>query len=350
MKNWQSTLINPDTSLREALEIIDRLGCQIVLVVDKERHLLGTLSDGDARRALLAGLSLSDNAAQAMNRQPSVAAETEERASRLRRMKHLGLHQLPIIDAQGAVVGMDVIDDFFAASRRDEWVIIMGGGLGSRLNELTRHTPKPMLKVGNKPILETILCNFTEQGFHRFYFAVNYKAEQIEQYFGNGSKFGVHIDYLREDKRLGTAGALSLLPALPESPCIVTNGDLLTRENFSAMLERHLSESADATMGVRNYEMQVPFGVVREQEGRICAIEEKPVQFFTISAGMYVLSPNVLRLLEKNSYCDMPELFERAIIKEMHVRCHPVESYWLDIGRPAEYERAKQEFSDIFNE
>jgi len=348
MKNWEAALVSPSTSLREALEIINRLGCQIVLIVDENRKLLGTLSDGDVRRALLADGRLSDKVVSAMYQQPTAAASSKAQAERLRIMKHLGLHQLPIVNQQGIVVGLDLIDDFFEAIKRDEWVIIMAGGLGSRLNQLTRDTPKPMLKVGSKPILETILCNFIEQGFQQFYLAVNYKAEQIEQYFGDGSAFGVTINYLKENKRMGTAGALSLLPKAPEHPCVVTNGDLLTRENFAAMVEQHLSEQADATMGVRNYEMQVPFGVVREQEGRICAIEEKPVQYFTISAGMYVLSPKILSLLPKDSYCDMPELFEKAIEAGFHVRCHPVESYWLDIGRPTEYERANLDFSEVF--
>jgi len=348
MKNWEATLVHPATSLREALEIIDRLGCQIVLVVDENRKLLGTLSDGDIRRALLAGGMLSDKVASAMYQQPTVAASSQTRAARLRIMKHLGLHQLPIVNQQNSVVGLDLIDDFFETPQRDEWVIIMAGGLGSRLNQLTKDMPKPMLKVGSKPILETILCNFIEQGFQQFYLAVNYKAEQIEQYFGDGSAFGVTINYLKENKRMGTAGALSLLPKMPEYPCVVTNGDLLTRENFATMVEQHLSEQADATMGVRNYEMQVPFGVVREQEGRICAIEEKPVQYFTVSAGMYVLSPNILSLLPQDTYYDMPELFEKAIQTGLHIRCHRVESYWLDIGRPAEYERANLDFSEIF--
>jgi len=348
MKNWEETLVNPDTSLREVLAIIDRLGCQMVLVVDNNRRLLGTLSDGDARRALLAGGTLTDKAVSVMQRQPTVASISKTRASRLSTMKHLGLHQLPLVNQNQVVVGLDLLDDFFDTPQRDEWVIIMAGGLGSRLNQLTENTPKPMLKVGRKPILETILRNFIEQGFYQFYLAVNYKAEQIEQYFGDGSAFGVTINYLKENKRMGTAGALTLLPQRLEYPCVVTNGDLLTRENFAAMIEQHLAEQADATMGVRNYEMQVPFGVVREQEGRICAIEEKPMQYFTISAGMYVLSPNMLSLLAQDTYCDMPELFEKAIQTGLHVRCHRVESYWLDIGRPAEYERAKLEFGNFF--
>jgi len=348
MKNWEATLVHPDTSLREALEIINRMGCQIVLVVDENRKLLGTLSDGDIRRALLAGGVLSDKVVSAMYQQPTVATSSQTRAARLRIMKRLGLHQLPIVNQQNTVVGLDLIDDFFEAPQRDEWVIIMAGGLGSRLNQLTKDMPKPMLKVGSKPILETILCNFIEQGFQQFYLAVNYKAEQIEQYFGDGSALGVTINYLKENKRMGTAGALSLLPKAPEHPCVVTNGDLLTRENFVTMVEQHLLEQADATMGVRNYEMQVPFGVIQEQNGRICAIEEKPVQYFTVSAGMYVLSPNILSLLPQDTYCDMPELFEKAIQTGLHVRCHPVESYWLDIGRPAEYERANLDFSEVF--
>jgi len=176
MKNWEEALVSPATSLRGALEIINRMGCQIVLVVDKSRKLLGTLSDGDIRRALLAGGMLSDKVISAMYQQPTVVASSQTRAARLRIMKRLGLHQLPIVNQQNSVVGLDLIDDFLEVPLPDEWVIIMAGGLGSRLNQLTKDRPKPMLKVGSKPILETILCNFIEQGFHQVYFAVNYKA------------------------------------------------------------------------------------------------------------------------------------------------------------------------------
>jgi NDP-sugar pyrophosphorylase family protein len=263
-------------------------------------------------------------------------------------MKRLGLHQLPVVDARGRVVGLEVVDDYLNAPEREEWVVIMAGGLGSRLKELTRETPKPMLTVGSRPILETIIRSFAEQGFRNFYLAVNYKAEQIEAHFGDGSRFGIRVHYLREKERMGTAGALSLLPAAPDRPFIVTNADLLTKEDYCEMVDRHVAEAADATMGVRKYEMQVPFGVVREEGGRISGIEEKPVHQFVVSAGMYVLSPSVLDLVPADTFFDMPSLFDAAIAQALHARCHHVDGYWLDIGRPADFEQANNDFHEVF--
>lgn len=348
MKNWKDTLIAANTTLRGALETINEVGCQMALVVDGQQRLLGTLSDGDARRALLRGLTLADPVSEAMHRTPTVVKVDDDRETRLGVMKRLGLHQLPVVDAQGYVVGLEVVGDFLVAPERDEWVVIMAGGLGSRLKELTRETPKPMLSVGSRPILETIIRAFAEQGFRHFYLAVNYKAEQIEAHFGDGSKFGVHVHYLREERRLGTAGALSLLPMLPERPFIVTNADLLTKEDYCAMVDRHVAEAADATMGVRKYEMQVPFGVVREDAGRIAGIDEKPVHRFVVSAGMYVLSPRMLELVPRDAFFDMPSLFEAAIGQGLQARCHLVDGYWLDIGRPADFEQANNDFHEVF--
>ena len=348
MKNWQSALITPDTSLRKALETINEVGCQMALVVDEQRKLLGTLSDGDARRALLRGLTLTDSVSDAMHKAPRTGAATDDRNSRLAVMKRLGVHQLPVLDADGTVVGLDTVDDLFSTPVRDEWVVIMAGGLGSRLKELTRETPKPMLHVGSRPLLETILRSFAEQGFRRFYLAVNYKAEQIEAHFGDGSTFGVQVEYLREQKRMGTAGALSLLPQAPAHPLIVTNADLLTKENYGDMVDLHKASGANATMGVREFEMQVPFGVVRELNGLIQAIEEKPIQRFVVSAGMYVLSPQVLEWVPHDTCLDMPTLFETLVEKGLRARCHQVDGYWLDIGRPADYERANSDFHEVF--
>lgn len=348
MKNWKSTLITPGTTLRGALETINEVGCQMALVVDDEQRLLGTLSDGDARRALLRGQTLADPVSEAMHRTPTVVKAEDDREARLGLMKRLGLHQLPVVDADGRVVGLEVVDDYLNAPEREEWVVIMAGGLGSRLKELTRETPKPMLTVGSRPILETIIRSFAEQGFRHFYLAVNYKAEQIEAHFGDGSRFGIHVHYLREKERMGTAGALSLLPAVPNRPFIVTNADLLTKEDYCAMVDRHVAEAADATMGVRKYEMQVPFGVVREEGGRISGIEEKPVNRFVVSAGMYVLSPSMLELVPHGTFFDMPSLFDAAIAQGLRARCHHVDGYWLDIGRPADFEQANNDFHEVF--
>ena len=308
MKTWKQALVGPETSLRDALHTIDRVGSQMVLVVDAKRILLGTLSDGDARRALLRGLSLADPVSLAMHREPTRAAKGESRQSMLATMRRLGLHQLPVVDAANRVVGLEIVDDYFAATPREQCVIIMAGGRGVRLQELTRETPKPMLRVGSRPLLETIVREYVAQGFRNFYLAVNYKAEQIESHFGDGSPWGASIRYLREREQLGTAGALSLLPEPPREPFIVTNADLLTKEDYGDMIDRHVASGADATMAVRDYEMQVPFGVVRERGGLIESIEEKPIQRFVVSAVMYVLSPQVLEHVPRETLFDMPSL------------------------------------------
>lgn len=348
MKHWEQVLIGPGTSLRAALEIIERAGSKIALVVDEQRHLLGTLADGDARRGLLRGLSLGDSVSAAMHAKPVVAYEHEGRQAILDTMRQRRMHQIPIVSSSGVVVGLEVINDFFGQPLRDNPVVVMAGGMGKRLEHLTRDTPKPMLRVGSRPILETILLGFSAQGFREFHFAVNYKSEQIEDHFRDGADYGVRINYLREKKRLGTAGALSLLPRYPTLPLVVTNADLLTKEDFGHMLDCHVESCADATMAVREYEMQVPFGVVRECEGRIIAIEEKPVQSFLVSAGIYVLSPKVLELVPTDTYFDMPSLFEAVTASGMRARSHRIDGYWLDVGRLPDYERANLEFEKVF--
>lgn len=348
MRNWKDALIGPDMPLRDALEIINRLGSQMVVVVDREGRLVGTLSDGDARRALLRGLNLGAPVEEAMHRQSTTVLQTDDRQARLSVMRRMGLHQLPIVDEDGVVAGLETIDDFLVVPEREESVVIMAGGLGSRLKELTRDTPKPMLSVGSRPLLETIVQRFCDQGFRHFYFAVNYKAEQIEDYFGDGSRLGIEVHYLREKERLGTAGALSLLPEFPTAPIVVTNADLLTNENFARMVDQHLALGADATMGVREYEMQVPFGVVCENDGVIHAIEEKPVQRFSVSAGMYVLSPSAIELVPRNQFFDMPSLFELLVSRGRRACSYRVDGYWLDIGHMPDYERANLDFNEVF--
>ncbi|MCS3765316.1 nucleotidyltransferase family protein [Bradyrhizobium centrosematis] len=348
MKSWERVLIAPTAPLRDALEKIDKAGTRMVLVVDETRRLLGSLSDGDIRRGLLSGRTLADPVTSAMHVGPKTADVSDGRDAILVRMRKLGLYQMPVIDAEGVVVGLETVDDLLATPVRENPIVIMAGGRGVRLAELTRDTPKPMLRVGARPLLETIIMNLAVQGFSRIHLAVNYKAEQIEQHFGDGSAFDVRISYLREDRPMGTAGALSLLKKMPEVPLIVTNADLLTKENYGHMLDRHLEAKAHATMAVRNYEMQVPFGVVHEGKDGILAIDEKPIQRFIVSAGMYVLSPEVIKMVPKDQPIDMPALFELAMQRSLHTRCHHIDGYWLDIGRMADYERANIDFAEIF--
>jgi len=350
MKNWKDALIGPNATLRAALDTIDRAGCQLAMVVDDEGRILGTLSDGDARRALLRGVSLEDRVDAVMHREPTCAKAADGRQAILDAIRQIGVHQIPLVDERGVVVGLSTVDDFLSLPERPNWVVVMAGGMGSRLQELTRETPKPMLRVGPRPLLESIVRSYADQGFKRFFLAVNYKAEQIERHFGDGRELGVQIDYLREDQRLGTAGALSMLPERPVTPVIVTNADLLTREDYAGMVEAHEASGAQATVAVREYEMQIPFGVVREQNARIEAIEEKPKRRFLVSAGICVLSPEALQVVPPRTYFDMPTLFETLIARGGFVRCHAIDGYWLDIGRLPDYEQANSDFNEVFRD
>lgn len=348
MKAWERTLIDETVTLRTALGVIDATGAGMALVVDEQRKLIGTLSDGDVRRALIGGADLEDSASSAINRTPRLAQASQSPASVLVILRELGLRQMPIVDEAGILTGLVTINDFLQIVERPNAVVIMAGGLGERLSELTAKTPKPMLKVGDKPILETILTRYAAQGFRNFYLAVNYKAEQIEEHFGDGSSRGLNIRYLREKKRLGTGGALSLLPEVPDAPILVSNGDVLSKEDYGAFLDAHSASGADATVLVRNYEMQVPFGVISQKANLIVGIEEKPTKSFTINAGVYALSPEAIRLVPHDAFFDLPTLLVKMIAEGMEVRCHSAQSYWMDIGRMPDYERANAEFHSVF--
>lgn len=348
MKNWRKVLISESTPIREAIKIIDEGALQIALVVDNNERLLGTITDGDIRRGILKGIALENTAARIMNSNPTVAHTQDSRDEILKLLRQKSLHQLPVLDHEGHLVGLEVIEDLVSPQARDNLVVIMAGGLGIRLKQLTSETPKPLLKVGEKPILETILHNFIDQGFRRFYISVNYKSEMIESHFGDGSRWGVKIDYLREDQKLGTAGALGLLPKRPNDPVLVMNGDVLTKVNFQQLLDFHLKHKAEATMCVREYDFQVPYGVVKLNKHRISSIEEKPVQRFFVNAGIYVLQPEVLDLIPNGSPLDMPPLFDRLIALEKETVVFPVREYWVDIGKLSDYEQANGEFNEVF--
>lgn len=348
MKDWKNVLASPDTSIREAIRIIDQGALKIALVVDEASRLVGTVSDGDIRRGILKGCDLENPVHQIMNTSPSVAGKNDGREKILALMRQKQIYQIPLVDGDGVLVGLEVIDTILAPPQRNNWVVLMAGGLGTRLKQLTADTPKPLLKVGDKPILETILGNFIEHGFNRFFISVNFKSEMIEEYFGDGSRWGVQIDYLREDKKLGTAGALGLLPEKPSVPVFVMNGDLLTKVNFQQLLDFHIEHNSAATMCVREYDFQVPYGVVKLDQHRILSIEEKPIQRFFVNAGIYVLQPEVLDLIPSGLPLDMPSLFDKLIEIEKETAVFPVREYWLDIGRMSDFERANGEFDRVF--
>lgn len=227
-------------------------------------------------------------------------------------------------------------------------VVLMAGGLGKRLSPLTDSCPKPMLRIGGQPILESILKNCIDHGFHRFFIAVNHCAEQVEDYFGDGSQWKISIEYLREERLLGTAGALGLLPQLPSEPLVVMNGDVLTKINLDSLLKFHEEQTSDATMCIREYEYHVPFGVIALNGHEILRIEEKPVQRFFVNAGVYVLSPQAVQLVRPGQRIHMTELFEAAVNRSYSTAVFPVHEYWIDVGQHAQFEQAERDFRGAF--
>jgi dTDP-glucose pyrophosphorylase len=348
MKDIGKLLIKRQSTILEALRIIDQGTVQIALVVDDNNVLQGTLTDGDVRRGILRGVSLNDSVDVVMHAQPTVATEYESEEIIYAKIKKNGLKHIPVVNKAGQVTRLFLLNELVNRDRKDNWVVLMAGGLGTRLGMLTKDCPKPLLKVGSKPILEIIVENFISSGFYRFVISVNYRAEMIMEYFGDGSRWGIEIVYVKERKRLGTAGALSLLPFRPEKPFIVMNADLLTKVNFTQLLDFHLDTEAKATMCVREYEFQVPYGVVSVNKHQLQSIEEKPTQRFFISGGIYILNPELIDWIPQDSYYDMPTLFERLIAKDETSSAFPIREYWLDIGRMDDFNRANNEYFEMF--
>lgn len=348
MKPIDAIKLSLTSTIRDALQIINNGAIQMAVVVDSEGKLLGTITDGDIRRGLLNNLRLEDSVETILHTTPTVATLSDTKEDILQKALTKKLHQIPIIDEEYRVLGIQEINDLIKPSSKPNMVVLMVGGLGSRLRPLTEVTPKPMLKVGNKPILQTIVEKFAEYGFNEIVLCVNYKSHIIQDYFGDGSAFGVTITYIFEEERMGTAGALSLLTSLPNEPFFVMNGDLLTNINFDHLCNYHLTQNAMATMCVREYDFQVPYGVVNMEGNTILSIQEKPVHKFFVSAGIYMLNPDVIRYIPKNQFYDMPSLFEALIQQGQKAVSFPIREYWLDIGQMEEYERANQEYADVF--
>jgi dTDP-glucose pyrophosphorylase len=345
MNNYKKIVLLSTATLRHALEIIDSGAMKIALVVGDDQKLLGTLTDGDIRRAILKGMGLDASIETIYCRTPTTCGINDSKEKILQIAVAHKLYQIPVVDGEGRIVGIAEVDELLRPAHRTNKVVLMAGGLGTRLSPLTDTTPKPMLHVGNRPILETIVENFTKYGYTDIILSVSYKSHVIEEYFGDGAAFGVKIEYVHEAKRMGTAGALTLVRDKLTEPFFVMNADLLTNVNFDHMLDYHLSHHAVATMAVREYDFQVPYGVVKVQEGKIVSIEEKPTHKFFVSAGIYVLEPETLDLIPKDVFFDMPTLFEHLIAAGSETSAFPIREYWLDIGRMEDFERANLEYS-----
>lgn len=341
-------VLTENASVRDAIAAIDTGARQIALVVAEDGRLLATVTDGDIRRALLRGGGLEDPVHTVMSRHPVTIRDDAAPGTARQLMHEKVLHHVPIVDQDGRLVDLVWIDDSVGTASCATRVILMAGGLGTRLRPLTEHLPKPMLPVGGRPLLEMIIRNLADQGFTRFTISLNYRGDLVRSHFGDGSALGVEIDYVEERERMGTAGALSLLQQRPESPFIVMNGDLLTSVRFMSLLKFHAETGAVGTMCAREYEVQVPYGVIQVEGSRLLAIEEKPYHRHFVNAGIYVLSPEALGLLDADEPLDMPVLFERLVARDLHAAVFPLREYWMDIGRLEDLEQARAEYDSVF--
>lgn len=348
-KPWEAVLVPPDMSLGAAIAVLDGGGLQIVIVVDPERRVLGSLTDGDVRRALLRKASFDAPVGEVMFTGPTTVPAGASADRMMALMERHRLLQIPVVSAEGRMVGLETLHGLLNKRRKDNPVFLMAGGFGKRLQPLTDSCPKPLLKVGDKPILQLILEKFIDAGFHRFFISTHYMAELIRNHFGDGSQWGVSIRYVHEEKPLGTGGALGLLPHDEiDLPLFMMNGDLLTNVSFDSLLKFHEGHRGMATMCVREYEYCVPYGVVESDGHRVKSMVEKPVHKFFVNAGIYVLSPELVKSVKPGTAIDVPTLLEQQMERGVEVNVFPVHEYWLDIGRMEDFQRAQFEVSGVF--
>ncbi len=344
-------LIKDGARLEEALKALDRSGRGIVMLVDGNGRLEGVLTDHDIRKALLHGATLQSSVDGHVNRRPIVARAGTPRDEVTRLLRAARKEQLPLVDEEGRPVALETLSMLLLneTGAHEHPAVIMAGGFGTRLRPLTDNTPKPLLPIGEKPLLRIIIEELKRYGFRRVYVTLNYCADQIAEYFGDGTTLGVEIEYLREDEPMGTAGALRLLPReARQAPLVVMNGDLLTRVNFESLLSYHIQSGQHITMCVKQHGTEIPYGVVELEGSRVVAVKEKPMQVCFINAGIYALDAAVLELIPPDGRYDMTDLVSAAVERWQGIGSFPIHEYWLDIGRQDDYERAHLEYDRYF--
>jgi dTDP-glucose pyrophosphorylase len=346
---WKNVSLLKTATMVDAIEAINAEGLRVALVVDEQFILVGIITDGDVRRALLAHKALTTPVTEIMNASPKTANVKSSKAQLLSLMKREQILSIPIVDQKGVLTNLETLHHVINVRRYDTPIFLMAGGFGTRLQPLTDACPKPLLKVGGKPILETILESFIAAGFYNFYISTHFLPDMIREYFGDGSKWDVTIQYIHEESPLGTGGALSLLPVdLPDAPIIMMNGDILTKVDFEHLLNYHNQQDAICTMCGTEYEFQVPYGVIESDGERVMGMVEKPLQKYFINAGIYVIEPKLIRQLVKNTRVDMPTLLEQQMAKGQEVAIFPLHEYWLDIGKMNDFERAQHDYERDF--
>lgn len=339
---WHQAILPANATIGQAIRNLDQVAIKIILVANEADELEGTISDGDIRRGLLKGLDLNSSIASVIHRNALVVPPGMGRELVMRLMIANKIQQIPVVDERHRVMGLHLWDEITTPVTRPNLMVIMAGGMGTRLRPQTENCPKPLLPVAGKPMLEHIIDRAKLEGFTHFVLAIHYLGHKIEAHFGNGERLGVQIDYLREESPLGTAGALGLLNPLPNAPFVVTNGDVITDIRYGELLDFHTRHAAAATMAVRVHEWQHPFGVVQTRGVEIVGFEEKPVHRSHINAGVYALEPAALSVLTQDAHCDMPTLFERLQAKAQLTVAYPMHEPWLDVGRPADLQQANE--------
>lgn len=342
---FRSILLKSDAILKDAIYLLENSDKGIVLVVDENNTLLGTITDGDIRRSLLSGLNLEVKVEEVMTKNMVVLNEKEDHLQNKAEILMIknDIRQIPVLDNKNRVVDLiTFLDIHKSVPQKLPLVVIMAGGLGSRLLPLTEKTPKPMLKLGQKPMLEIVLNNCIKVGLKDFHFAVNHLKDQIIEYFGDGSKWGVKIKYLQEEKPLGTAGALKLLKLEDDKPILVMNGDVLTNLNIANLINFHYKYSSLATICVREHVEKLAYGVVHLNNEKVKSIEEKPSFRSYVNAGIYLLEPNLLDFIKDDTPIDMPDLLTLALENNLNISACPIHEYWLDVGQPETLLKAKK--------
>lgn len=341
--NWKKTLLPLCSTLRQAIKNLDYSALQIALVISEDNILQGTITDGDVRRGLLKGLDMDSAVEKIIFREPLVVPPEMSREMVLHLMRANKVHQIPVVDDRRRVVGLHLWDEIGTQASRPNIMVIMAGGMGTRLRPHTENCPKPLLPVAGKPMLEHIIEKAMADGFKHFILAVHYLGHMIEEYFGQGEKWKVNIEYLREETPLGTAGALGLLAQKPAHPVLISNGDVLTDVRYGEMLDFHNRHEAAATMAVRLHQWQHPFGVVKTKGVEIVGFEEKPTYRTHVNAGVYVLAPKAFEFLLPREHCDMPLLFEKLSKDGKKTIVYPMHEPWLDVGRSEDYDQANND-------
>ncbi|OZB49336.1 MAG: nucleotidyl transferase [Polynucleobacter sp. 39-45-136] len=337
---WRRAILPSSTTLAHAIQILNEVAIKIVMVVNEDGCLEGTISDGDIRRGLIKGLNLESSIKNILHRNALVVPPDMGRDLVMQLMVVNKIQQIPIVNERHQIIGLHMWDEISLPPLRQNLMVIMAGGMGTRLRPHTNDCPKPMLPIAGKPMIEHIIERAKLEGFNRFILAIHYLGHVIEEYFGNGQEFGVQICYLREDKPLGTAGALALLNPLPDAPFVVTNGDVITDIRYGELLDFHIRNSADATMAVRLHEWRHPYGVVQTNGIKIIGFEEKPIARSHINAGVYVLNSTTLNDLHIGNRYDMPTLFDLLREAGRRTIAYPMHEPWLDVGRPSDLQLA----------